>query len=293
MTTRRLLCILTLPRLKVGESSKCKEESISFVRACARTGIFSLISCFIFCLNGYPALQAPQKIIITADELQDDHFSSFLDIIQVRGESAAQSIADLLAFQKGITVHQHGGQGSAATLNIRGIGAGKAEQILVLLDGIRLNAARGLGADLSQIPLSIVEKIEVIRGGESALYGADAVGGVINIVTRTDPAALNYQLSRDSWNEDSRRDHHLSLKTARRIGPFSLSFIVHSDKNQGNYHYQNPVTFEREQRESNGFFSKGFLLKADWEAPSHLTFSLLEEFFHSEQALIFPLMPDG
>jgi outer membrane cobalamin receptor len=60
---------------------------------------------------------------------------------------------------------------------------GESDYTLVLVDGIRANAFGG-GMDLSQLPLADVDRIEVVRGPQSALYGADAIGGVVQIITR-------------------------------------------------------------------------------------------------------------
>ncbi|HET8934594.1 MAG TPA: TonB-dependent receptor plug domain-containing protein, partial [Polyangiales bacterium] len=81
--------------------------------------------------------------------------------------------------------NQGGGARGTVTVNLRGLGAGST---LVLLNGRRLTPTAGgsdetLG-DLGMIPLSAIERIEILKGGGSAIYGADAVGGVVNIITR-------------------------------------------------------------------------------------------------------------
>ena len=68
-----------------------------------------------------------------------------------------------------------GGLGQFSTVSIRG---SSAEQVLVLLDGVRLNTGGGGSVDFSTIPLDSIERIEVIRGGGTTLYGSDAIGGV-------------------------------------------------------------------------------------------------------------------
>ena len=81
----------------------------------------------------------------------------------------------------GLTVQQSGGPGSLTSLFLRG---GESDHTLVLIDGVRANAFGG-GIDLSQVPLADVDRIEVVRGPQSALYGADAIGGVVQIITRS------------------------------------------------------------------------------------------------------------
>jgi outer membrane cobalamin receptor len=99
----------------------------------------------------------------------------------------------------GLTVQQSGGPGSLTSLFTRG---GESDFTLVLIDGIRANAFGG-GIDLSQVPLADVERIEVVRGPQSALYGADAIGGVVQIITRSGGAPSAQALfeggSRGMW----------------------------------------------------------------------------------------------
>ena len=81
----------------------------------------------------------------------------------------------------GLTVVQSGGPGTVTSLFTRG---GESDYTLVLIDGVRANAFGG-GLDLSQVPLQDVDRIEVVRGPQSALYGSDAIGGVVQVITRT------------------------------------------------------------------------------------------------------------
>ncbi|GAB1440178.1 TonB-dependent vitamin B12 receptor BtuB [Providencia sp.] len=81
-------------------------------------------------------------------------------------------------------IAQNGGMGQLSSLFIRGT---ESRHVLVLVDGIRLNQAGISGSsDMSQIPISLVQRIEYIRGARSAVYGSDAIGGVVNIITRRD-----------------------------------------------------------------------------------------------------------
>ncbi len=91
------------------------------------------------------------------------------------------TIAAALRSVPGLTVQQSGGPGSVTSLFTRG---GQSNYTLVMIDGVRANAFGG-GLDLSQVPLDNVDRIEVVRGPQSALYGSDAIGGVIHIITRS------------------------------------------------------------------------------------------------------------
>jgi vitamin B12 transporter len=95
----------------------------------------------------------------------------------------AENVAELLETVPGLTVNQAGGVGGTASVSIRGA---DPDQTLVLIDGIRVNdpASTGSEFDFSVFSLGNVERIEVLRGPQSGLYGSDAVGGVINIIMR-------------------------------------------------------------------------------------------------------------
>ncbi|MEO7156129.1 MAG: TonB-dependent receptor, partial [Vicinamibacterales bacterium] len=91
------------------------------------------------------------------------------------------TLSSALRSVPGVTVQQNGGPGTVTSLFTRG---GESDYTLVLIDGVRQNSFGG-GLDLSQVPLQDVERIEVIRGSQSALYGSDAIGGVIQVITRS------------------------------------------------------------------------------------------------------------
>ncbi len=95
-------------------------------------------------------------------------------------------VADALAGVPGVRVARFGAPGSMSAISVRGV---TNEQVLVLLDGRRLNPAQGGGVDLGQVDVVALERVEVVRGGASALYGASALGGVINLVSRPPAAA--------------------------------------------------------------------------------------------------------
>jgi iron complex outermembrane receptor protein len=120
--------------------------------------------------------------------------------------SNAQTVADALRSQVGLVVRDFLGNGKSASVDLRGFGETASSNTLVLIDGRRVNEIDLSGVDWLQIPLDQVERIEVVRGAGSALYGDNAVGGVINIITRrgegriTPEAAVEYG-SYGYWKE--------------------------------------------------------------------------------------------
>ncbi len=103
-------------------------------------------------------------------------------ISRERIERASQStLGELLQAQPGVQVTSTGGAGSATTVSIRG---GSGSQTLILIDGQRMSSATQGTTALEHIPLNQIDRIEILRGPASSLYGADAVNGVVQIFTR-------------------------------------------------------------------------------------------------------------
>jgi vitamin B12 transporter len=101
------------------------------------------------------------------------------ELVRTRRVTVLDALKDLI----GLSVIQNGGPGAAASVSIRGA---NSEHTLVLLDGIALNDPinPSRSFDLAHLSLSQVERVEILRGPQSPLYGSDAMGGVINIITR-------------------------------------------------------------------------------------------------------------
>ena len=101
--------------------------------------------------------------------------------------AGAQSVTELLQRQPGVEITQNGGAGSLSGIFLRGANRG---QTLVLIDGIRIASSSAGATSLEAIPLDQIDRIEILRGPASSLYGADAIGGVVQVFTRRGTASL-------------------------------------------------------------------------------------------------------
>src|SRR5476649_1765386 len=138
------------------------------------------------CVLPGPAFAQSENIIVTATRLAGEEAGSNVSIIDAQTIQARNpgSVVDLLRDLPGVFVQQSGGRGSVVSLFTRGA---KPNFTLVLLDGVKANDptnTRGGSYDFSSLDLNDITRIEFVRGPASAIYGSDAVGGVINIITR-------------------------------------------------------------------------------------------------------------
>ena len=151
---------------------------------------FSRARCF-FCGTAFiclPSLAnaAPENIIVTATRLGGEQAGSNVSVIDQNMLQARNpgSVVDLLRDFPGLFVQQSGGRGSVVSIFTRGA---KPNFTLVLLDGVKANDptnTRGGSYDFSTLDMNDISRIEFVRGPASAIYGSDAVGGVINIISR-------------------------------------------------------------------------------------------------------------
>ncbi len=139
--------------------------------------------------------QAPERIEITGSAIKRIDAETVVPVTTFRAEdlraqgvtSIEQILSQLSAAQVSQSSSQQvgAGTGGASFADLRGIGASKT---LVLLNGRRVanNAIDGSAVDLNMIPFAALQRVEVLRDGASSLYGTDAIGGVINFITRSD-----------------------------------------------------------------------------------------------------------
>ena len=127
--------------------------------------------------------------------------TTVIDLIEIEARNDI-SVADLLRHVPGIHVTQPSGQGGVARVFVRG---GDLEMTMVLLDGIRVNDpndSRGAAFDFSTINPSDVERIEIVRGPQSAVYGSDALAGVINVISKAPAEKFGVSLFAETGTDD-------------------------------------------------------------------------------------------
>lgn len=132
--------------------------------------------------------------------------------------SRATTVADLLRSVPGVDVAQSGGAGGVTSLFLRGTNSNSA---LVLVDGVKLNSPYFRGVDLSSLGTANVERIEIVRGPFSALYGSEALGGVVQVITRrADADGFTGQAHFGLGNASAREG---GVNASLRDGPIGVS----------------------------------------------------------------------
>jgi len=132
-----------------------------------------------------PKAASLEPVAVTASRNPQPIADLLADLTVIGGDeilrSGVQSLPELLQRQPGVEVTMNGGPGSTSGAFIRGANRG---QTLVLVDGLRVGSSSVGATSLEAIPLDQIERIEILRGPASSLYGADAIGGVIQVFTK-------------------------------------------------------------------------------------------------------------
>ena len=112
------------------------------------------------------------------------------------------SLPDLLTGRAGISLANNGGPGKSTSLFLRGT---ESDHVLVLVDGVKIGSATSGGASLQDIPVEQIDRVEIVRGPFSSLYGSEAIGGVIQIFTRRPQGAFSPSASAAVGSENTQR----------------------------------------------------------------------------------------
>jgi vitamin B12 transporter len=167
-------------------------------------------------------------IVVTATRAPQPIQNLVADVSVIPAENIRaaghSTLAEVLQSQPGVEISSNGGPGSTTSVYLRGANAGHT---LVLVDGMRIGSATTGATALEHIPLDQIERIEILRGPASHLYGSEAIGGVIQIFTRSGKGApaANFSAGIGSFNTQT-----LSAGYGGESGDNRFSFQVgHSD----------------------------------------------------------------
>ena len=187
--------------------------------------------------------------------------------------SNAKNTVDLLRYEEGVVVRDLLGNGKNALVDLRGFGETGAFNTLVLVDGRRVNEIDLSGVDWTQIPLEQIERIEIVRGTGSVLYGDNAVGGVINIITKT-PSAKPSVTAATLFGSYGRNKDQLSIAGGR--DNLAASLYTSYDSTDG-------------YRDNNKFRTKDAGGKVVFDPTDFLSFSLSGSYHSDDFGLLGPL----
>ena len=197
------------------------------------------------------ATRQPSRInTLTADV-------TLLDREDIEKAGANASLGDLLTRVPGVELTRQGSRGAPESVFIRGANSGHT---LVLVDGLRVSSATLGQTAIASLPLAQIERIEILRGAASALYGSDAIGGVIRITTRPSTASPRLDVS---VGAGSRGAQEASLAHSNQIGQLDYGVRLTDSRSDGVNMITNPSS-SAYNPDKDGFWRRTSALHANW-----------------------------
>ncbi|SIQ50177.1 TonB-dependent vitamin B12 receptor [Marinobacterium stanieri] len=174
----------------------------------------------------------------------------------------AQTVTELLESTPGLTLINNGGRGKATSISLRGTSSG---HVLVLIDGIKAGSATLGTTAFEHLAVDQIERIEVVRGPRSSLYGSEAIGGVVHIFTRKGEQGFNPRFSVGAGS-DAAREVTLGASGGNEKGWYNLSISDYrtdgfSAKQEGSYGY-NP--------DDDGYDNRSYALSGGYQLSDRL-----------------------
>jgi len=184
---------------------------------------------------------------VTAEQLQQ------LNVVNLESQ-----LRQLPQFLPGATEYINNGNPGAATINLRGLGSNRT---LVLMDGKRLPPFGTSGAvDINLIPSAIIERVDVVTGGASAVYGSDAVSGVVNFITKKDFSGLQVDVNTSQYGEGDGQIQNAAITAGGKFADDRGSAII----SFGYTKRDEVLQGDREYSNFNLFASDGYRYAGNW-----------------------------
>ncbi|WP_153075881.1 TonB-dependent receptor plug domain-containing protein [Paraburkholderia bonniea] len=172
---------------------------------------------------------------------------------QAIADTSARDLPGLLELAPGAQIVRNGGPGAPASLFLRGA---SSTQSLVLIDGVRVDSVSLGGAQLAQIPLDQVDRVEVVNGNVSALYGSGAIGGVVQVFTKdggNHPPRFNFALEYGSYHTQRQQAGVSGALDSEGKTTFSLSLARAKDDGFSSI---NPALAPNANPNANGYLNE-------------------------------------
>jgi vitamin B12 transporter len=182
-----------------------------------------LLTATLLSSNSAYAQDDSDIIVVTANRSETplSHVGQSITVITADDIETRQSaaIVDLLRTVPGVTFTRNGGIGATAFVNIRGAGS---DQSVALIDGVKINdpSSPGSGFNFGNLLTGNISRIEVVRGSQSVLWGSQAIGGVVNIISRAPTETLSFNANAEyGWRDTAQLAGNISGK----FGPVAAS----------------------------------------------------------------------
>jgi iron complex outermembrane receptor protein len=253
---------------------------------------FTLLILFLLC--NFASAQKQDSADYFTSEIDVNSFLNEIDIftspsnISILNKKSIQrrngsNVSDILKTVSGVFVKSYGSSTALQTISMNGLGA---EHTVILLNGIKLNSLQNGQIDLSLIPSDNIKKIEVMNNGYSSMFGSEAMGGVVNIITEdfSNPKPLAMKLSTEFGSYKARK---YLAKVTSSIKNFSWDFLLSDERSDNDYefYFNNGIENELKNKENSAYKISNYVLSSQYNFSPDVSIKYFTQFLNSDREI--------
>ncbi|MBN8568625.1 MAG: TonB-dependent receptor [Ignavibacteria bacterium] len=193
------------------------------------------------------------------------------------------NLSDILKSVSGVYMKSYGSQSDLQTISMNGLGA---EHTVILLNGSKLNSLQNGQIDLSLIPTENVKRIEVMNNGYSSMFGSEAMGGVVNIIT--DDLLNETKLSAGLSTEfGSYKKRKYSLRLSNNFKKFKYDFLISDEKSDNDYkfYFDNGVDKELRNKLNSAYKISNYSLSSQYNFSKSFNINYYTQFVNADREI--------
>jgi vitamin B12 transporter len=220
-----------------------------------------LVSNISIAQNGDSVTYKTEEINVISNRVATDIFSSPTRVEVISKEKIinrnGETLSDLLSLGSGIFIKSYSGNSGLSTISLNGTGA---EHTLILMNGFKINSFQNAQLDLTTISKENIERIEILNNGASSLYGSEAMGGVVNIITRSPSAydlGIKFNAQFGSYSQSK-----YSISANKRFSGFYINYSQSIENSENDYEFYLSNDYSSRRRQNSGYRIKNYSVDA-------------------------------
>jgi vitamin B12 transporter len=196
--------------------------------------------------------------------------------------SNGERLTDVLKSLSNIYIKSYGSNASLNTLSLNGL---NAEHTLILVDGKMMNSFQNAQLDLSLIPKDKIEKIEIMNNGASSIYGSNAIGGVVNVITKNSNKKESIASISTSLGSYNYSKYSVDFMSSTGVLNYDLFYSFEKSKDNFKYYYNNGAEKTEKERGNNDFSDNNLFLNLKYRINSKNELRLNSNYFSQTRTI--------
>lgn len=240
----------------------------------------------IFCQKNDTAIFKTEEIKVLGNKIVTNIFNApgkvqIIDKMKIENKNG-ESLSDVLQLAGATFVKSYGGNYSLNTISMNGLGS---EHTLILLNGFKLNSNQNNQLDLSTISKDNIQSIEILNNGSSSVYGSEAIGGIVNIITiKNSDKNLHFNINGQVGSYEQRKIHSSVEKRFSKVN-FLFNFSKESSINNYDYFFNNGEVKILKDREHSNYDLSDYSVNAGYNLSNNSEVKYFSSFSNIKRSI--------